>query len=250
MPCAGVAKHIHRTARQCCRDPSAGAGDLSGVVDNLRAVCAVLANFVTSRTTGCDDRFYERGGQIAKACGAGIPEEIYPGYPGLVVRQQEGERVIQSMAWGFSYRPKTMKRTSKPIAVNKARSHKLDEFMGRYSFCGAPLPDPRDRICRGGGREGLQDANLVLIAGRRSFCGRRHLADTDEWGPAYSMVMTEACIHVQDVHDRVPVILARETWSDWLDGAPGYARLMCQLSGPDGGGPASTGSSASLGRPD
>jgi hypothetical protein len=25
--------------------------------------------------------------------------------------------------------------------------------------------------------------------------------DTDEWRPAYSKVMTEACIHVADVHD-------------------------------------------------
>ena len=42
--------------------------------------------------------------------------------------------------------------------------------------------------------------------------------DTAEWGPAYSMVMTEACIHVQGVHDRMPVILARDSWADWLDG--------------------------------
>ena len=33
--------------------------------------------------------------------------------------------------------------------------------------------------------------------------------DTDEWCRAYSMVMTEACIHVADVHDRMPVILRR-----------------------------------------
>ena len=25
--------------------------------------------------------------------------------------------------------------------------------------------------------------------------------DTNEWGPTYSMVMTDACIHVADVHD-------------------------------------------------
>ena len=49
--------------------------------------------------------------------------------------------------------------------------------------------------------------------------------DTPEWGPAYSMVMTEACIHVQGVHDRMPVILNRDTWGDWLDGPPDAARL-------------------------
>jgi hypothetical protein len=28
--------------------------------------------------------------------------------------------------------------------------------------------------------------------------------------------MTEACIHVAEVHDRMPVILKREDWGDWL----------------------------------
>lgn len=31
--------------------------------------------------------------------------------------------------------------------------------------------------------------------------------DSHEWGPVYSMVMTEACIDMQGLHDRIPVIL-------------------------------------------
>jgi putative SOS response-associated peptidase YedK len=42
------------------------------------------------------------------------------------------------------------------------------------------------------------------------------------------MVMTEACIHVADVHDRMPVVLQRKDWGDWLDGAPDDARLLCR----------------------
>ena len=52
--------------------------------------------------------------------------------------------------------------------------------------------------------------------------------DTPEWGPAYTMVMTEACIHVADVHDRMPVILKREDWSEWLGGPLDAARLLCR----------------------
>jgi putative SOS response-associated peptidase YedK len=52
--------------------------------------------------------------------------------------------------------------------------------------------------------------------------------DTPEWGPAYTMVMTEACQHVADVHDRMPVILRRDDWAAWLDGAPDLAGLLCQ----------------------
>jgi putative SOS response-associated peptidase YedK len=42
------------------------------------------------------------------------------------------------------------------------------------------------------------------------------------------MVMTEACVHVADVHDRMPVILKREDWRDWLDGPPDHAGLLCR----------------------
>ena len=60
--------------------------------------------------------------------------------------------------------------------------------------------------------------------------------DTPEWGPAYSMVMTEACQHVADVHDCMPVILKRQDWADWLgSGAdpkdhrpPDAAGLLCR----------------------
>ena len=33
---------------------------------------------------------------------------------------------------------------------------------------------------------------------------------------------------MQGVHDRMPVILARDTWRDWFDGPPDAARLLCQ----------------------
>jgi putative SOS response-associated peptidase YedK len=52
--------------------------------------------------------------------------------------------------------------------------------------------------------------------------------DTAEWGAAYSMVMTEACEHVGPVHDRMPAILPRKDWADWLDGPPDAAGLLCR----------------------
>jgi putative SOS response-associated peptidase YedK len=42
------------------------------------------------------------------------------------------------------------------------------------------------------------------------------------------MVMTEACIHVAEVHDRMPVIVRREDWGDWLNGVPDAAGLLCR----------------------
>ena len=47
-----------------------------------------------------------------------VPEETLPGYPGLVIREADGERVLQSMVWGFPLRLKGMKPDSKPRPVN------------------------------------------------------------------------------------------------------------------------------------
>jgi len=42
------------------------------------------------------------------------------------------------------------------------------------------------------------------------------------------MVMTEACIHVADVDDRMPVSLKRQDWTDWLEGPPDAAGILCR----------------------
>ena len=68
---------------------------------------------------------------IAAAGGANFGEEVYPGYPGLVVA--EGQ--VRQMNWGF---PLVMKGKNgqklKPKPVNNARTDKLDSFFWRYSF--------------------------------------------------------------------------------------------------------------------
>ena len=47
-----------------------------------------------------------------------VPEVTLPGYPGMVIREADGERVLQSMVWGFPLRLKAMKPDSKPRPVN------------------------------------------------------------------------------------------------------------------------------------
>jgi putative SOS response-associated peptidase YedK len=62
--------------------------------------------------------------------GANFGEEVYPGYPGLVV----AKGVARSMTWGFPLRLKTMKPTSKLEAVNNIRDDKPMTPMWRSSF--------------------------------------------------------------------------------------------------------------------
>jgi hypothetical protein len=46
------------------------------------------------------------------------PEETLPGYPGIVIRETDGERVLESMVWGSPLRLKGMKADSKSRPVN------------------------------------------------------------------------------------------------------------------------------------
>jgi putative SOS response-associated peptidase YedK len=152
-------------------------------------------------------------------------ENVYPGYPGLVVADGR----VRQMTWGFPLTLKDKKGNPlKPKPVNNARTDKLDSFMWKYSFQERRCLIPVTEFCEAEGEKGaktrtwfsLPDDEIMVVAGI--------WRDTAEWGPAYSMVMTEAGACIQGVHDRMPVILQRHAWADWLDGPPDDARLLCQ----------------------
>jgi putative SOS response-associated peptidase YedK len=131
------------------------------------------------------------------------------------------------MVWGF---PLVLQGKSgqplKPKPVNNARADKLDGFMWRYSFAERRCLIPVSAFAEAEGEKGaktwfsLADTDLFAVAGL--------WRDSPDWGLCYSMVMTEACIHVADVHDRMPVILKQSDWADWLDGPPDAAGLLCR----------------------
>jgi putative SOS response-associated peptidase YedK len=152
-------------------------------------------------------------------------EMVYPGYPGLVV----AEARVRQMTWGF---PLAMKGKSgqplKPKPVNNARTDKLDGGFWRPSFQARRCLIPLTEFAEAEGERGAMTRTWFALPDDEVFAVAGIWRETAEWGPAYSMVMTEACIHVSGVHDRMPVILQRETWSDWLDGPPDDARLLCQ----------------------
>ncbi len=152
--------------------------------------------------------------------------EVYPGYPGLVFAGGD----LRSMAWGFPLVLKS-KRTGLPIKpkpVNNTRADKLDSFMWRFSFQERRCLIPVTEFAEAEGEKGTMTRTWFSLPDEPVFSVAGIWRDTDEWGPVYSMVMTEACIHVADVHDRMPVILRREDWSNWLDGAPDAAGLLCR----------------------
>ena len=165
---------------------------------------------------------------VSSFASSNAPEEIYPGRPGLVVHNLDHRRTLRSMAWGFPLRLKGMKPESKPKAVNNVRADKLDSFMWRYSFAERRCLIPVTEFAEAEGEKGSKTRPWFSLPNEELFADAGIWRNTDEWGPAYSMVMTEACIHVADVHDRMPVIVGRNSWTDWLDGPPDDARLLCQ----------------------
>lgn len=156
------------------------------------------------------------------------PGEVYPGYPGMVVTHQDGERALRAMTWGFPLTLKGARPGSKPKPVNNTRTDKLDSFMWRFSFAERRCLIPLTAFAEAEGEKGRMTRTWFSLPDEPIFAAAGIWKDSPEWGPVYSMIMTEACIHVADVHDRMPVILKREDWEDWLDGPPDAAGLLCR----------------------
>jgi putative SOS response-associated peptidase YedK len=152
-------------------------------------------------------------------------DTVYPGYPGYVV----AEGRVRQMIWGF---PLTLMGKSgqplKPKPVNNARTDKLDGGFWRPSFLARRCLIPVTGFCEAEGEKGSKTRTWFSLPDEELFAVAGIWRDTAEWGAAYSMVMTGACEHVAGVHDRMPAILPRSDWGDWLDGPPDAAGLLCR----------------------
>jgi putative SOS response-associated peptidase YedK len=51
---------------------------------------------------------------------------------------------------------------------------------------------------------------------------------TAEWGHAYTMVMSDACEQMADVHDRMPVILTPDQFEHWQHGSEDDALALAR----------------------
>jgi putative SOS response-associated peptidase YedK len=145
--------------------------------------------------------------------------EVYPGGPGMAVREQEGQRVLQGMAWGFPLRLKSMKPGTKPKPVNNIAD--LTSFMWRFIAaktehrCIIPLTG----FCEAEGEKGSKTRTWFGLKDRPIFAWAGMWKDSPEWGPVYSGLMTDCNEAVRPVHDRMPVLLHEEDYDVWLRGS-------------------------------
>ena len=157
--------------------------------------------------------------------GANLDDEVYPGYPGLVITSSR----LRSMIWGFpmSFKSKRSGQPLKPKPVNNARSDKLDHYPWEASFRDQRCLIPLTAWCEAEGPKGqmtrtwlgLPDTELFAVAGR--------WRDSEEWGPVHSMVMTAACVDMDGIHDRMPVVLSQQAAEVWQNGSMEEARSLC-----------------------
>jgi hypothetical protein len=104
--------------------------------------------------------------------------------------------------------------------VNNTRADKLDSFMWRYSFAERRCVIPVTQLAEAEGEAGHKTRAWFALPDEPVFGVAEIWADTPEWGPTYSIVMAQACIHVADAYHRMPVILQGQDWPDCLDGGP------------------------------
>jgi putative SOS response-associated peptidase YedK len=130
------------------------------------------------------------------------------------------------MTWGF---PLALKGKSgqalKPKPVNNAREDKLGTAFWRASFERRRCLIPVSAWAEAEGAKGAMTRTWYSLAGEDVFAVAGIWRPTEEWGHAYSMVMVDGCAQMADVHDRMPVVLARMTGSSgWRAHRPGLSR--------------------------
>ncbi len=157
--------------------------------------------------------------------GANFAAELYPGYPGLVV----AEGRARAMNWGFPV-VLTGKQGQKlkPKPVTNARDDKLAGAFWRDSFANRRCLIPVTQWAEPEGASGCMTRTWYGLPGEDVFAIAGLWRQSAEWGTVYAMVMVNASPQMQDVHDRMPVILKPDDWQHWQSYAPQDAMALVQ----------------------
>lgn len=161
-------------------------------------------------------------GKLAKALadvGNAGPGKVFPKYQGMVVRNDEAGRVVNSMTWAF---PRVMKGKNgqplKPKPVNNARSEKLNTafWKGAAINTAQRCLIPVTAFAEAVGDYGSMTTTWLSLPDEPTFFCAGLWRDSLEWGRCYTMVMCDAKIELEDIHDRMPVILNVHDHETWL----------------------------------
>lgn len=156
---------------------------------------------------------------VANPIQSNAPEEVYPGTPGMVIHEQDGARVMQSMVWGFPMRFQGMKPDAKPKPVNNIADLSKQTWIGLARKPQWRCLIPVTHFAEAEGPKGAKTRTWFSLKDEPIFAWAGLWRVSDEWGPVYSGAMTDANEAVQPVHDRMPVLLHRDEYDRWLNGS-------------------------------
>ena len=148
-----------------------------------------------------------------------IPSDILPGRPGMVVREQDGERMLQSMVWGFPLRLKTMKPGSKPKPVNNIADLRKPMGIGLARKPEWRCLIPVTGFAEAEGPKGAMTRTWFGVRDQPLFAWAGLWRKSIEWGDVYAGVMTDCNEAIRPVHNRMPVLLQPDNYEQWLHGS-------------------------------
>lgn len=157
---------------------------------------------------------------------ANLAEDVFPGLPGVVIREDQGERKLQTMSWGFPLVTREMRaraeqtgKIARPRPVNNAR-----DLASPFWKSAAANPErrcliPVESFAEATGDKGRKTRTWFALTDQPVFAWAGLWRSSIEWGDVYAGVMTEANGAVAPVHERMPVILASDDHERWLHGS-------------------------------
>jgi putative SOS response-associated peptidase YedK len=165
--------------------------------------------------------------------GFDLRPDTYPRYESVVVRKQDGERVLDCMAWGIV---RTLPgKSGKPIRKAVTNVRNLASPFWRSTIaspaqrCLVPFTsfaEPRPGKDPHTGRP----ANWWFTIEGEECCAFAGIWRISEGAPRFAFLTCEPNPLVAPLHPKaMPVILQREDYDSWLDGE---AQQVCELAQP------------------
>lgn len=189
-----------------------------------------MCNLYTARKSAAEVAAHFR---VSNPLASNAPDEVYPGTPGLVVREDAGTRVMQSMAWGFPLRLKGMKPESKPKPVNNIADLRKGMWVGLARKPEWRCLIPLTAFAGAEGPKGGKTRTWFSVKDQPIFAWAGLWRQSAEWGPVYAGVMTDCNEAIRPVHDRMPVLLHPQEYDRWLNGSFDDALAFQERCFPD-----------------
>lgn len=160
------------------------------------------------------------------------PGRVYPKGIGMIVREEDGGRIVNGMTWGFPLiqKSKVTGKPLKPKPVNNCRSEKLDSpfWVGSARNPAQRCLIPVTAFAEAMGAYGSMTTTWLSLPDQPLFSCAGLWRDSEEWGRCYTMVMCDNRPDLSYVHDRMPVILAPADQDIWLRAPLEEIKALCQ----------------------